>query len=90
MVATIIVVYHHSTRMIMYYFYERMWASLSWGMREPARPMSWKERVLWTTGTLLSLAVIFFLIVHVTPRLKGGQSVDKPAERSSEMRGGEQ
>ena len=70
LVATIIVVYHHSTRMIMYYFYERIWASVSWGARGSPRPMSRRERVLWTTGTLLSLAAIFFLIIYVTPRLK--------------------
>jgi hypothetical protein len=81
-VATLIVVYHHSTRMVMYYFYERVWASLSWGTGRLARHMSWRERVLWTTGTVLSLAVIFFLIVHVTPRLKSKQSVNRSAEGS--------
>ena len=70
LVATIIVVYHHSTRMIMYYFYERIWASISWGTREPPRPISWKEQVLWTMGTLVTLAVVFFLIVYVTPKLR--------------------
>jgi len=32
-IATLIVVYHHSTRMIMYYFYERIWSSISWGRK---------------------------------------------------------
>ena len=30
-IATLIVFYHHSTRMIMYYAYERVWASIGWG-----------------------------------------------------------
>ena len=85
LVATIIVVYHHSTRMVMYYFYERIWASVSWGISEPPRPMSWKERVLWTMGTVVSLAVIFFLIIYVTPRMKEKQSVNKPSEEAFEV-----
>ncbi len=70
LIATLIVVYHHSTRMIMYYFYERLWASIGWGRQEPQTPMSWRQRVLWTVGALLSLAVIFYLIIYVTPRIK--------------------
>lgn len=85
LVATIIVVYHHSTRMIMYYFYERIWASVSWGTRGPPRPMSWKERILWTVTTFISLAVIFFLIIYVTPKLKAQQSPGKRVEQSSEL-----
>ena len=29
--ATLIVVYHHSTRMLVYYAYERMWDRVRWG-----------------------------------------------------------
>ena len=85
LVATVIIVYHHSTRMIMYYFYERIWASVPWGTHEPPRSMSWRERVLWTMGTLISVAVIFFLIIYVTPRMKEKKSVNKPVEKSLEV-----
>jgi len=30
--ASIIVIYHHSTRMVMYYFYERFWNKIKWGI----------------------------------------------------------
>ena len=31
LMATAIVLYHHLTRMIMYYFYERLWNKIRWG-----------------------------------------------------------
>jgi len=37
LISTFIVVFHHSTRMVMYYAYERVWNSVNWGrigMRE--------------------------------------------------------
>ncbi|MCF6175190.1 MAG: DUF2061 domain-containing protein [Victivallaceae bacterium] len=30
-IATAVVIFHHSTRMIMYYFYERIWNNITWG-----------------------------------------------------------
>ena len=33
--STLIVTFHHSTRMAMYYGYERMWAGIDWGVRAP-------------------------------------------------------
>lgn len=84
LVATIIVIYHHSTRMIMYYFYERIWASVSWGTREPQRPMSWKERILWGVGTIVAVAIVFFLIIVVTPRLQAEKSSNEQVAPSSE------
>lgn len=63
MIATLIVVYHHSTRMVMYYFYERLWASISWGRTDSPRPMSVREKVLWTLGSIAILVIIFYLII---------------------------
>ena len=70
LIATLIVAYHHSTRMIMYYFYERIWSSVSWGRAGTMSPMSRKEWALWTIGVLTALVIIFFLIIHVGPRIK--------------------
>ncbi len=70
-IATLIVIYHHSTRMIMYYFYERIWASVSWGRTEPEKPMSGCEKALWIAGIIVFLSIIFFLIIYVTPMVKG-------------------
>ncbi len=69
-IATLIVVYHHSTRMIMYYAYERIWASVKWGRSGAPRPMSTKEKILWSFGTTVALAVIFFLLLEVHPKIK--------------------
>jgi hypothetical protein len=74
LIATLIVAYHHSTRMIMYYAYERFWASVSWGRAVPARPMSRREKLLWSLGTALALGLIFFLLLGVSPKVKSRQS----------------
>jgi hypothetical protein len=74
LIATLIVVYHHSTRMVMYYVYERFWASVSWGRDEAVVAMSRREKVLWSVGTALALALIFFLLLEVSPRIRARQS----------------
>ena len=30
-IASILTFYHHTTRIIMYYFYERIWNTIKWG-----------------------------------------------------------
>ncbi|MCD6389051.1 MAG: DUF2061 domain-containing protein [Desulfobulbaceae bacterium] len=73
-IATLIVVYHHSTRMIMYYFYERIWTSISWGKYDSEQGsfqgMSMHDKLIWTIGSSVSIGVIFFLIIYVTPFIK--------------------
>ena len=69
--ATLIVAYHHSTRMVMYYFYERWWGRINWGRTENPEPVSRREKWLWTIGTFATLALIFYLLLIVTPWLKG-------------------
>ena len=70
LIATLIVVYHHSTRMLMYYAYERLWASVAWGRDVAPSPMSRREKLLWASGTVVALALIFFLLLEVSPKLK--------------------
>jgi len=71
MIATLIVIYHHSTRMVMYYFYERLWASIGWGKvtgnREAVPSMSGRSRIMWVSATLTTVAIIFTLILMVSP-----------------------
>jgi len=72
-VATLIVVYHHSTRMIMYYFYERVWTSLKWGRAGAdgaGRPMTPGEVVVWTLAIVALVAVIFAAIICLGPLMK--------------------
>jgi len=30
-IATFVTIYHHATRLVMYYFYERIWGTIAWG-----------------------------------------------------------
>ena len=69
-VATLIVVYHHSTRMIMYYFYERIWAGIKWGRGETVKLLDAKKKAIWSAVVILTVALIFFLILYVTPLVK--------------------
>ena len=73
-IATLIVVYHHSTRMIMYYLYERYWSGISWGKYDVRtstyHSMSLRDKLLWIFGTVISIIIIFLLIVYVGPLVK--------------------
>jgi len=73
-VATLIVLYHHGTRMIMYYFYERIWTSVKWGRTggaAKAPPMTLREALVWTLAILAVLAAIFAAIIYIGPLVKG-------------------
>ena len=73
-VASLIVIYHHSTRMVMYYFYERIWSAVRWGKIRKDQTSSAKitpsVKLAWGSGILIALLVIFFLIMYVLPKLK--------------------
>ena len=73
-VASLIVIYHHSTRMVMYYFYERIWSAVSWGKvstEETQRVrMTRSAKIGWLAAVLVSLVVIFFVIIYIMPKLK--------------------
>jgi len=69
--ATLIVAYHHSTRMVMYYGYERLWTRIAWGRTGLVDPMSVREKSVWFAGVVAVLGLIFYLLLVVTPLLKG-------------------
>ncbi len=74
LIATLVVAYHHSTRMIMYYFYERIWTSVAWGKFDETegciQSFSKHDKLIWTASTLTVIAFIFFLIFYVGPMFK--------------------
>lgn len=74
LLATFIVIYHHSTRMIMYYFYERIWAWVAWGKitadKKDAMAMSFFEKVVWAAIVIAALIILFLLIILVGPMMK--------------------
>ena len=55
----------------MYYFYERWWGRIAWGGTDHPDPVSTREKWLWTLGTCASLGVVFYLLLVVTPMIKG-------------------
>lgn len=74
LMATAIVVYHHSTRMIMYYLYERIWSNIRWGRIDEDKletvAISTKRKLIWIFVVTLALALIFFLVLYVNPPMK--------------------
>ena len=72
--ATFIVIYHHSTRMIMYYFYERIWASISWGKinrnEKDTSAMSFRDKVIWVSAIVVAVVILFILIMFLGPMIK--------------------
>ena len=71
-VATLVTAWHHSTRMVMYYFYERIWDSVEWG-RGVTPPLSRRQKGIWIVTTILSIFFIFWLLMGVTPHIKSLQ-----------------
>ncbi|HUS46719.1 MAG TPA: hypothetical protein VNA25_05725 [Phycisphaerae bacterium] len=74
-ISTFIVVYHHSTRMVMYYAYERLWSRIRWGRPDPGAdappPLTLKAKAYWAAATLVVVAILFLLILYVTPLARG-------------------
>ena len=72
MIATLIVIYHHSTRMIMYYFYERIWTKIEWGHFSGVnKNTSLKTRIVWAIGIAIAISVILYVLIYVSPLVKG-------------------
>ncbi len=72
-IATFIVVYHHSTRMIMFYFSERIWTSVGWGRVAGGSgcvPMTLREKIVWALAIIITLVIIFGAIVCLGATLK--------------------
>ena len=69
--------------MIMYYAYERVWTSIAWGRNATPCPMTWKEKILWSLGTVAALVLIFFLLLVVLPNIKEKQPGNKGMHVSS-------
>lgn len=74
-IATLVTAWHHSTRMLMYYVYERIWMKVSWGRlghgdKTTIKPLKLRQRVIWTSGIIFSITLIFWLLLSVTPNIK--------------------
>lgn len=75
-IATLVTAWHHSTRMVMYYMYERVWARINWGKssdNSKLGTLNGKEKIQWFTGILTAIIVVFLLLFFVTPGIKNNQ-----------------
>lgn len=73
-IATLITAWHHSTRMIMYYVYERVWTRIRWGREHPSKKiLSAKQKLKWVIGVTIAIVTIFWLLFFVTPDIKNSQ-----------------
>ncbi|MCK4501752.1 MAG: DUF2061 domain-containing protein [Desulfuromonadales bacterium] len=77
-IATLVTAWHHSTRMLMYYAYERIWIKVSWGRlgqkdKSTTKPLKLRQQIIWTSGVILSVSLIFWLLLAVTPDIKKAQ-----------------
>jgi len=72
--STFIVAFHHSTRMAMYYGYERVWAGVAWGRCEAEGPLAgdiaWPARLAWTAVAIAVIVLILAIVLYVTPLVK--------------------
>lgn len=73
-VATLIVAFHHSTRMVMYYGYERLWAGVAWGRCEAETPLTddvaWTVKLAWTVAAIAAIVLLLAIVLYVTPLVK--------------------
>lgn len=74
-IATLVTAWHHSTRMVMYYLYERIWAKIKWGREDGAteNTLTTKNKVKWIFCTSTAVFAIFWLLFSVTPQIKNNQ-----------------
>jgi len=58
----------------MYYFYERIWASISWGKidadKKDEAAMSFHDKVIWVSVVVAAIVLLFLLIMFVGPMVK--------------------
>jgi transcription initiation factor IIE alpha subunit len=75
-IASLVTLWHHSTRMIMYYAYERLWAKINWGRHDKSQiifPISRSHKLYWSIGTIFCVSIILWLLLSVTPSIKENQ-----------------
>lgn len=75
-IATLVTAWHHSTRMVMYYLYERAWTKINWGKinyNNYSEALSIKKKLQWSTGVFTAVVIIFGLLFFVTPDIKKNQ-----------------
>ncbi len=72
--STLIVAFHHSTRMAMYYGYERVWARVAWGKCEAdsllAGDIAKPAKLVWTAAIITAIVLILALVLYVTATVK--------------------
>lgn len=72
--STLIVAFHHSTRMAMYYGYERLWSGIAWGRYGENSPatnnLSWATKLVWTVAGIAVVVLLLVIVLYCTPKVK--------------------
>ena len=84
-IATLVTLWHHSTRMVMYYGYERAWESIAWGRDGDNLPLSRRTKFYWGLSITLCVVVIFWLMLAVSPKIKKFQKDSMKNKPTEEM-----
>lgn len=70
-IATLIALFHHSTRMVMYYFHERIWLKISWGRSDNEYiPISTKTKAIWILCMVIILILLFYFLIYINPKIE--------------------
>lgn len=60
--------------MIMYYFYERIWAWISWGKinadEKDTAALSFPDKLIWVSAVVAAIVLLLLLIIFVGPIMK--------------------
>lgn len=71
--SALIVAFHHSTRMAMYYGYERLWSAIAWGQCEDGCPsagdLAWPTRLAWTIAGVVAVLLLLLGVLYLTPKV---------------------
>lgn len=89
-IASLVTLWHHSTRMIMYYAYERIWSGVNWGKHEKCKvvdPMTPKQKIIWSVGITVCVFIVMWLLMSITPLVKENQKdfIESSTQQSQEL-----
>ncbi len=72
--STLIVAFHHSTRMAMYYGYERIWDGIAWGKCQEKNPLAGNvtcaARIVWTAATIAAIVLFLAIVLYIAALVK--------------------
>lgn len=71
--SALIAAYHHSTRLVMYYIYERVWLKIKWGYSDNESELTNRELVLWIIGIIVAVILLLYFLTFINPLIEPKQ-----------------